>query len=146
MLGKIEGRRRRGSRGWDGYTSLTPWTWIWANSRREWRTEEPGVLQSLASQSRTWHRGGTTGTVASLAPVFLLTVCSRKCINIYFISLCSKIFQPLFPNSKVTSTFCVCVLHQYSSDRYHNQHELGLNQRTELVTDMFQDIYFNKFS
>ena len=24
--------------------SLTPWAWIWANSRRAWRTEEPGVL------------------------------------------------------------------------------------------------------
>ena len=34
MLGKIEGRRRRG---WqrDGWmASLTQWTWIWANSRR----------------------------------------------------------------------------------------------------------------
>ena len=26
----------------------------WANSRREWRTEEPGVLQSMESQSRVW--------------------------------------------------------------------------------------------
>ena len=35
MLGKIEGRRRRGYRGWDGWmTSLTQWTWIWANSGR----------------------------------------------------------------------------------------------------------------
>ena len=35
MLGKIEGRRRRDDRGWDGWTTLpTQWTWIWANSRR----------------------------------------------------------------------------------------------------------------
>ena len=26
--------------------SLTQWTWIWANSQRCWRTEEPGVLHS----------------------------------------------------------------------------------------------------
>ena len=26
--------------------SLTQWTWIWANSRRQWRTGKPGVLQS----------------------------------------------------------------------------------------------------
>ena len=32
MLEKIDGKRRRG---WDGWmTSLTQWTWIWANSRR----------------------------------------------------------------------------------------------------------------
>ena len=35
MLGKIEGRRRRGDRGWDGWmASPTQWTWIWANSTR----------------------------------------------------------------------------------------------------------------
>ena len=35
MLGKTEGRRRRGHRGRDGQTaSLTRWIWIWANSRR----------------------------------------------------------------------------------------------------------------
>ena len=28
-------------RGWDGWmASLTQWTWVWANSRRQWRTEE----------------------------------------------------------------------------------------------------------
>ena len=33
MLGKTEGKRRRGSRGWDGWIVwLTQWTWIWANS------------------------------------------------------------------------------------------------------------------
>ena len=35
MLGKIEGRRRRGSRGWDGWmASPTQWALVWANSRR----------------------------------------------------------------------------------------------------------------
>ena len=34
-LRKIEGKRRRGGRGWDGWmASLSQWTWIWANSRR----------------------------------------------------------------------------------------------------------------
>ena len=33
MVGKIEGRRRRDDRGWDGWiASLTQWTWVWANS------------------------------------------------------------------------------------------------------------------
>ena len=44
MLGKIEGRRR-GDWGWDGWmASLTQWTWIWANYRRQWRTGKPEVF------------------------------------------------------------------------------------------------------
>ena len=32
MVGKTEGRRRRGNRRWDGWmASPTPWTWVWAN-------------------------------------------------------------------------------------------------------------------
>ena len=47
MLGKIEGVRRRG---WDGgMASLTQWTWVWANSKRQWRTRKPGILQSQFS-------------------------------------------------------------------------------------------------
>ena len=35
------------NRWWDGWmASLTQWTWIWANSRRQWRTGRPDVLQS----------------------------------------------------------------------------------------------------
>ena len=30
--------------------SLTQWTWIWANSGKQWRTGKPGVLQSLGLQ------------------------------------------------------------------------------------------------
>ena len=52
MLGKIEGKRRRGERGWDGWmASLTQRTWVSANSRRRWRTGKPGMLQSMGSQS-----------------------------------------------------------------------------------------------
>ena len=48
MLGKIEGRRRRDDRGWDGWmASLTQWTWVWTSSRWWWRTGNPGVLQSM---------------------------------------------------------------------------------------------------
>ena len=51
MLGKIEGRRRRGWQdemiGWHHWQ----WTWVWPNSRRWWSTGKPGVLQSLGSQS-----------------------------------------------------------------------------------------------
>ena len=44
-LRKIEGRRRWGHRGWDDWmASSTQWTWVWANSWRQWRTGESGVL------------------------------------------------------------------------------------------------------
>ena len=51
MLGKIEGKRRRGKqriRWLDGIT--TQRTWVWASSGRWWRTGKPIVLQFMGSQ------------------------------------------------------------------------------------------------
>ena len=50
MLGEIEGRRRaqHWMRWLDGITDS--WAWVWANSRRWWRTGKPGVLQSMGTQ------------------------------------------------------------------------------------------------
>ena len=51
MLGDTEGRRRREDRGWNGWmTSLTWWTWVWANSGSWWWTGKPGMLWSMGSQ------------------------------------------------------------------------------------------------
>ena len=51
--GKGEDRRR------DGWmASPTYWTWLWASSRRWWRTGKSGVLQSMGSQ-RVGHDWGT---------------------------------------------------------------------------------------
>ena len=51
MLGKIEGRRRRGCRGWDGWmASLTQWTQGWVDSWSWWWTGRPGVLWFMGSQ------------------------------------------------------------------------------------------------
>ena len=50
MLGKIEGRRRRGW-GWDGWmASPAQWTWVWVNSGSWWWTGRPGVLWFMGSQ------------------------------------------------------------------------------------------------
>ena len=50
MLEKIDGRRRE-DRGWDGWmASPTQWTWVWANSRRWWKTGRTGMLQSKGSK------------------------------------------------------------------------------------------------
>ena len=51
MLGKIEGRRRRGwqrMRYW--MASPTQWTWVCANFQRHWRTGKPGMLQFMVLQ------------------------------------------------------------------------------------------------
>ena len=50
MLGKTEGRRRRGNRGWDSWVaSPTQWTLVWVDSG-SWRwTGSPVVLQSMGS-------------------------------------------------------------------------------------------------
>ena len=68
MLGKIEGKRRRGNRGWnDWMASLTQWTWVWTNSGRWWRTGKPVVLQFMLSQSWRW-LSNWTATIISYIP------------------------------------------------------------------------------
>ena len=52
MLGKIEGRGRRGWQRWDGWmASPTQWTSVWVS---------PSVLQFMVSQSGTWLSHWTT--------------------------------------------------------------------------------------
>ena len=52
-------------RGWDGWmASPTQWTWIWASSRRCWRTGKPAVLQSKGLQSQIWLSNWTTSLAA----------------------------------------------------------------------------------
>ena len=52
ILGKIEGRRRRGNdRGWDGWmASPTQWTWVWVDSGSWWWTGRLGVLWLVGLQ------------------------------------------------------------------------------------------------
>ena len=58
MLGKIEAKRRRGSRGWDA--SQTQWTWFWANSEI---VKDSGAWCAIGhgiTKSRTWLSDWTT--------------------------------------------------------------------------------------
>ena len=50
MLGKIEGRRRRGWERMRWMASPTQWTWVWVGSGSWWWTGKPGVLQSMGLQ------------------------------------------------------------------------------------------------
>ena len=48
---KLRAGGEGGDRGGDGWmASPTQWTWVWANSGRQWRTGKPGVLQSMGLQ------------------------------------------------------------------------------------------------
>ena len=69
MLGKIEGRRRRGDRGWDSWmASPTQWTWVWANSGRL-RTGKTGVLQFMRSQRVGTQLSNSATTMNHLCPL-----------------------------------------------------------------------------
>ena len=49
MLGKTEGRRRRGWQRMRWLDGITDSTWVWASSRSWWWTGRPGMLQSMGS-------------------------------------------------------------------------------------------------
>ena len=67
MLGKIEGRRRRGWQGWDCWmASPTQWTWVWANSGSWCKTGRPGMLRFVGLQ-RVGHDWSDLAAVAAAA-------------------------------------------------------------------------------
>ena len=50
MLGKIEGRRRKGWQRMRWLDGITQCTWVWVSSGSWWWTGEPGLLQSMGLQ------------------------------------------------------------------------------------------------
>ena len=63
MLGKIEGRRKKGWQRMRWLDGPTGWTWVWASSQSWWWTGKPGVLLSMGSQ-RVRHHWATNWTEA----------------------------------------------------------------------------------
>ena len=75
MLGKIEGRRRRENRGWDGWmASQTQWTWIWVDSGSWWWTGRPGQGELACS---SWGRKESDRTEWLNWTEFHCTLCSE---------------------------------------------------------------------
>ena len=73
ILGKIEGRTRRGRQRTRWLDGITEWTWVWANSRRWWTTGKPGVLQSIGLQkSNTTERLNCTELSVAAVPEWWL--------------------------------------------------------------------------
>ena len=61
---RLKAQGEGSGRGWDGWMALpTQWTWIWANSSRQWSTEELGMLHSMGSQ-RVGHNLATAAAAA----------------------------------------------------------------------------------
>ena len=92
------------STGWDGWMeSPTQGTWIWANSRRQWSIAEPGMLQSMGSQSQT---GVSNWTVIAY-------ISTTSCLHSTYI--CSNILLCILIRAQITipeitSNFLVCLL------------------------------------
>ena len=77
VLGKIEGRRRKGRQIMKWMVLLTQWTWVWASSRRWWRTWTPGVLQSMGLQ-RVRHNWATEQQQSQQREILIvLNVCIK---------------------------------------------------------------------
>ena len=65
-------------RGWAGWmTSPTQWTWVWANSKRCWRTGKPSVLQSLGSQ-RVRHDWATISSPKNKGVIQVWNLCPQS--------------------------------------------------------------------
>ena len=73
MLGKIEGRRRRGRQRRRWWMASPTWcTWVCVNSRSWWWTGKPGLLQSMGSQ-RVGHDWATELTI--LFSIVAVSIC-----------------------------------------------------------------------
>ena len=89
MLEKIEGRRRRAGRGWDGWMlSPTQWTWVWVTSGTRWWTGKEAWCAAVheVTKSQMWQGDWTElkvvhniliNTLISVLSVLMLVLSSH---------------------------------------------------------------------
>ena len=85
--GRLTTEGEGGDRGWDGWmASLTQWTWVWANSRRCWRTKEPwhAAVRGVAN-SPTWLSDWTQQGASCLAITITFYVPVGRCLPIWIL-------------------------------------------------------------
>ena len=99
------------NRGWDGWmASPTQWTWVWARSRRWWRTRKPGMLQSMGSQ-RIRHDWVTEQQTAQNLDLCLLSFMRLLLyFRIHFPVWGWKVVLGRIPEWPWRLPLCVCVL------------------------------------
>ena len=84
MLGKIEVRRRQGHRRIKWLmASAVQWMWTWANFRRQWGTETPGVLQTEQQRNVYYlaHHPLEPQTQSSKFLTFACLSCKLNCLK-----------------------------------------------------------------
>ena len=85
--GKDWRQEEKDNRGQDGWmASLTQWTWVWANSRRCWRTKEPwhASVRGVAN-SPTWLSDWTQQGASCLAITITFYVPVGRCLPIWIL-------------------------------------------------------------
>ena len=110
MLGKIEDRRRRGWQRMRWLDGITQWTWVWANSKRWWRTGKPqfNSVQSL-SHVRLFATPWTAARQASLSITHsrslfkLMSIESVMASNHLILCHALLLLPSIFPNIRVFS-------------------------------------------
>ena len=71
-------QEKKGVTGWDGWmASLTQWTWIWASSGRQWRTEALCAVVDKVAKSGTWLSNWTTTINVFLIKLKLKLPCAQ---------------------------------------------------------------------
>ena len=123
-------------RGWDGWmASLTRWTWVWASSRRRWRTGESGMLQSMGSQ-RAGHNWVTKqeqleqDTSESSIWVLCLSPLSNTLLTMRFLSAAGgngHYSHPVWFAGMGTLWFCCLILSPASTSYFKGRCRSVLN-------------------
>ena len=88
--GKDWGQEEKGTTE-DEMASSAQWTWVWANSQRQWRRGRPGVLQSTGLQRdrQDW----ATEQQSMYLSIYLSDICNFP-HRVYFSGKCSPITIP----------------------------------------------------
>ena len=81
---------------------VAQWTWVWANSGREWRTGKPGVLQFMGSQRVRCDLATELNWIVALFLVFWET-------SILFSTVTPPIYSPTNSVWGVPNTFLMTV-------------------------------------
>ena len=114
----------------DWMASLTQWPWVWANSRRWWRTGRAGLLQAMGSQSQTRLSDWTT--------TWLWT---EWAFMIFFST------NGAFVCAQVTEWLCVCVgghILRFTKNLFSNMDELSFkSHRWTVFADIHVQVSFH---
>ena len=140
------------NRGWDGWmASPTQWTWVWASSQSRWWAGKPGVLQSMASQSRirsnwaelmseTWLSGWkqwrkflSSPEVMGLSPHLLLTlnIMGPSFFSLWFFKISVWITSKVYRLKWSALSFCFC----WELQCYHSLSASSKGHHKKLVSE-----------